>query len=86
MTAAPAPAAEVAALLKEAAKTPPPPAVLRIIPADGAAVVTVDAPAGGFEHWRIEHVDDERLATLRELDRMAALIALALVHARRAAA
>jgi hypothetical protein len=86
VSAAPDVAAEVAAILKEAAKTPPPPAVLRIIPADGAAVVTVDAPAGTVERWRIEHVDDERLAELKEIDRVAALIALALAHARRAAA
>jgi hypothetical protein len=86
VSAAPDVAAEVAALLKEAARRPAPPAVLRIVLDDGAAVVTVDAPAGGIEHWRIESADDPRLAELRELDRMAALIGLALVYARRAAA
>jgi hypothetical protein len=86
MTAAPELATEVAAILKEAAKTPPPPAVLRIVPDDGAASVTIDGPGGTVERWRIEHVDDERLATLRELDKLAVLLALALAHARRAAA
>jgi hypothetical protein len=78
------PAAEVAAILKEAAKTPPPPAVLRIVPDDGAASVTIDGPGGTVERWRIEHVDDERLATLREIDRLAVLVALALAFARSA--
>jgi hypothetical protein len=86
VSAAPDVAAEVAAILKEAAKTPPPPAVLRIALDDRAVIVTTDAFAGGIEHWRIESADDPRLAELRELDRMAALIGLALVYARRAAA
>jgi hypothetical protein len=86
VSAAPTLATEVAEILRETARRPAPPAVLRIALDDRAAVVTVDAPAGGFEHWRIESADDPRLAELRELDRMAALIGLALVYARRAAA
>jgi hypothetical protein len=78
------PAAEVAALLKEAAQKSPPPAVLRLAIEDRAVNVVVDAPAGGIEHWRIEHVDDERLALLREIDRLAVLVALALAFARSA--
>jgi hypothetical protein len=82
VTAAPAPAAEVAALLKEAAQKSPPPAVLRIALDDRAVNVVVDAPAGAIEHWRIESADDERLAELKEIDRVAVLIALALAIAR----
>jgi hypothetical protein len=84
VTAAPAPATEVAALLKEAARHPSPPAVLRIALDDRAVNVVVDAPAGAIERWRVEHVDDERLATLREIDRLAVLLALALAIARSA--
>jgi hypothetical protein len=86
MTAAPAPATEVADLLRAAARKQASPAVLRIALDDRAVIVTTDGPAGGVEVWHITSADDERLATLREIDRMAALIGLALVHARRAAA
>jgi hypothetical protein len=82
MTAAPAPATEVADLLRAAARKQAPPAVLRIALDDRAASVTVDAPAGTVERWRIEHVDDERLAELKEIDRVAVLLALALAIAR----
>jgi hypothetical protein len=85
VSAAPDVAAEVAALLKEAAQKSPPPAVLRLAIEDRAVNVVVDAPAGAIERWRIEHADDERLATLREIDRLAVLVALALAFARAAA-
>jgi hypothetical protein len=84
VTAAPAPAAEVAALLKEAARGQATPAVLRLAIEDRAVIVTTDAPAGAIERWRIETADDERLAELKEIDRLAALVALALAIARSA--
>jgi hypothetical protein len=84
VSAAPTLATEVAEILRETARRPAPPAVLRIALDDRAAVVTVDANAGKVEHWRIEHVDDERLAELKEIDRLAALVALALAIARSA--
>jgi predicted amidohydrolase YtcJ len=86
VTAAPAPATDVADLLRAAARHPSPPAVLRLAIGDRAVNVVVDAPAGAIERWRIEHADDERLATLREIDRLAVLVALALAIARRASA
>jgi hypothetical protein len=84
MTAAPAPATEVADLLRAAARKQAPPAVLRLAIADREVTLVVDAPAGGIEHWRIESADDPRLSELREIDRLAALVALALAFARSA--
>jgi hypothetical protein len=82
VSAAPTLATEVAEILRETARRPAPPAVLRIALDDRAVNVVVDAPAGGIEHWRIESADDPRLSELREIDRLAALVALALAIAR----
>jgi hypothetical protein len=86
MTAAPAPATDVADLLRAAARHPSPPAVLRLAIGDREVTVFTDGPAGGVEVWHVTSADDERLATLREIDRLAVLVALALAIARRASA